>query len=89
MSNPYRNKLHYLITGINLGFQIDFDVVLKSATVNCSSAHEHPDIIDKYLSDEINVGRIFGLSPQPPLPNLYLIAAFVSFLRRANPTRGG
>ena len=59
ISYPDRSKVDYLITGLWEGFHIGFhadNVKLKSAIVNCPSANEHPEVIDKYVSDEIIAG---------------------------------
>ena len=62
ISHPDRSKVDYLITGLREGFHIGFhadNVKLNSATVNCPSANEHPEVIDKYVSDEIIAGPTY------------------------------
>ena len=90
ISYPDRSKVDYLITGRREGFHIGFhadNVKLKSATVNCPSANAHPEVIDTFLFDEINAGRIFGPTSTPPLPNLHLTVS-ASFLRKISQSRG-
>lgn len=73
-SHSNRSKVNYLITGLREGFRIGFHgdkIKLKSATVNCPSANEHPEVIDKYLFDEIQAGRVFGPIKQSPFPYLH------------------
>ena len=62
-AHPDRAKIDYLITGLRHGFRLGFHsdkVKLRSAKANCPSANDHPEVIDKYLSDEIQAGRVFG-----------------------------
>ena len=51
-----------LIEGISEGFRIGFDhsQKLRSAKRNMRSATEHPDIVQKYLCEEMQEGRVAG-----------------------------
>ena len=75
-AHPDRAKVDYLITGLRhggfrLGFHSD-KVKLRSAKANCPSANDHPEVIDKYLSNEIQAGRVFGPTKTPPFPYLHI-----------------
>ena len=63
--------MHGLRTGFRTGFHAD-KVNLKSAESNCSSAIAYPDVIDKYLADEIDARRVAGPFERPPFPNLHV-----------------
>ena len=57
----------YLLDGIKEGFRIGFDYTshsCTSASKNMRSAYEHPEPIDRYIEQEIAMGRIIG-----PLPD--------------------
>ena len=45
---------------------------LKRAGSNCPSAAEHPSVIDTYLANEVALGRVFGPTSTPSIPNLHI-----------------
>ena len=74
-AHPDRAKVDYLITGLRHGFRLGFHsdkVKLRSAKANCPSANDHSEVIDKYLSDEIQAGRVFEPTKTPPFPYLHI-----------------
>ena len=72
------------ITSIREGFHIGF----HADNVKCPSVNEHPEVINKYFSDEINAGRIFGPTSTPPLPNPHLSRFGFIPIRKISQTRG-
>ena len=72
--HPDQAKVAYVISGLCDGFHLGFhssSISLKSATSNMPSALLQPSIIDLYLQNELDKGRIAGPFPIPPLPNLH------------------
>ena len=57
---------------------------LKSATTNKPSAKQHPDVIDRYLANEVSLGRVAGPFTSPPLPNLH-ISSFGVIAKKGQP----
>ena len=61
--HPNRALVEFFIAGITEGFRIGFkeqSQPLKSAKRNLSCALQHPDTVQKYLTDEITLGRVAG-----------------------------
>ena len=72
---PNPSQAKYLVAGLRHGFRVGFhaeNIKLQSAARNCPSADEHPEIIDKYLNDEVAAGRVFGPTDSSPCPNLHI-----------------
>ena len=53
-----------------LGFQ--HSKKLKSAKSNKASANQHSEVIDRYLANEVSLGRVAGPFSSPPFPNLHV-----------------
>jgi hypothetical protein len=68
-NHPHRHKVNYVLQGISHGFSLGFDmpIRLKSVGRNKPSAYEHVDIIDAYLFNEVQQGRVAGPFALPPL----------------------
>ena len=51
-----------LTEGLGEGFRIGFNrrTLLKPALQNMQSAHEHPEVVDDYLTKECSLGRMLG-----------------------------
>ena len=60
--HPDRDFAAYICSGIRLGFRIGFvrGHSLKSASANMFSSVQHPDIIQEYISKELDLGRMLG-----------------------------
>ena len=74
-AHPDRSKVKFVTDGLRTGFRTGFHadkINLKSAETNCSSAIAHPNVIDKYLADEIDARRVAGPFEAPPFPNLHV-----------------
>ena len=79
-AHPDRSKVEFIVNGLRTGFRTGFhkDIIqLRSADTNCSSALAHPNVIDKYLADEIRARRVAGPFdtppfPTPPFPNVHV-----------------
>jgi hypothetical protein len=66
-------KRNYLIKGFREGFSIDNDVYHPNSDVNnLKTANDYPDIIDKKLQTEIDLGRLSGPHDEIPLENMVL-----------------
>ena len=65
--------MKYLLDGMKHSFRIGYNWAnpRKPAKCNMPSTHEHPEVIDKYIQKELNLGRIAGLfekgNLQPPV----------------------
>lgn len=71
--HPNQDQAHYVLQGILHGFRIGFDapVNLKQSKKNKPSAYQHPVVIDAYLNNEIQLGRVAGPFDSPPMPSLH------------------
>ena len=59
--HPDRQLVDYLIRGLRNGFRIGCNAsaqCLQSASTNMPSADLHPEVIDKYLQDELECNRL-------------------------------
>lgn len=73
--HPDQRLVDYVISGISSGFRLGFDpsaVSLKSAAQNMPSASLQPSVIDQYLLNELEKGRIAGPYSISPLPSLHV-----------------
>ena len=67
VEHPDRNLVEYLLQGLRGGFHVGCCASvqeLQSASNNMPSALRHPEVIDKYLRDELNSGRLVEV-PHP------------------------
>ena len=58
---PDKNFAAYILWGIESGFKIGFDpelVRLRSQTQNMCSALEQPEVVDKYIHDELQADQV-------------------------------
>ena len=60
--HPDRDFGSYICSGLRVGFRVGFvrGSPLKSATANMFSSFEHPDIIEEYISKQLELGRMLG-----------------------------
>jgi len=73
-NHPNQPQVAFVLDGLRNGFRLGFhhSRKLKSATTNKLSAKPHPDVIDRYLANEVSLGRVAGPFSSPPLPNLHI-----------------
>mgnify|MGYP002259925768 CR=1 FL=1 len=73
-NHPNQSQVAFVLDGLRYGFRLGFhhSRKLKSATTNKPSAKQHPDVIDRYLANEVSLGRVAGPFSSPPLPNLHI-----------------
>lgn len=66
--------MDFILHGIKEGFKLGFNssVSLKSAKKNKASAYQHPQVIDAYLLNEIQRGRVAGPFDSPPIAQLQI-----------------
>ena len=64
-SHPNRVSAEVLVEGLWTGVQIGHNPVhlCKRARTNCRSAHDHPEVIDRYLANELALRRVAGPFP--------------------------
>lgn len=63
----------WVLSGINNGFDIGVrEGQTKSAANNCQSSAKQPQVIDKYLADELEFRSISGPHALPPIPDLHV-----------------
>ena len=63
MRHPDREFVEYLLQGIREGFCIGFnyqECVCKPAEGNMKSASENPGVVEEYLANEREAGRLLG-----------------------------
>ena len=63
MRHPDREFVEYLLQGIQEGFCIGFncqEYVCKPVAGNMKSASENPGVVDDYLANEREAGRLLG-----------------------------
>ena len=73
--HPDQQKVDFVIAGLRQGFRVGFNasrVSLRAASGNMPSALLQPSVIDDYLRNELDMGRIAGPFRTPPLPNLHV-----------------
>lgn len=60
--HPDRQFAEYILRGISEGFKLGFnpDSKLRAASRNMPSAEEHPEVISKYITQEVKASRILG-----------------------------
>ena len=73
-NHPNQSQVAFVLDGLRYGFRLEFhhSRKLKSATTNKPSAKQHPDVIDRYLANEVSLGRVAGPFSSPPLSNLHI-----------------
>ena len=73
-NHPDASLVSYVLQGLEHGFRLGFNhtVQLKSAKKNKASSYQHSGIIDKYLANEVSLGRVAGPFDTPPIPNLHV-----------------
>jgi len=64
-SHPNQVWAEVLVEGLRTGVRIGHNPVhlCKRARTNCRSAHDHPEVIDRYLANELALGRVAGPFP--------------------------
>ena len=61
----------YIVHGFQFGFSISSLTVSSSDTCNnLHSAYQYPQVVNQKLSSEMDLGRIAGPFPAPPLPHM-------------------
>lgn len=65
-SHPDKAFVSYLLQGISNGFRIGFrrGSPLQSAKKNLQSVADHPQVVDSYLKEEMQTGRVLGPFPK-------------------------
>ena len=66
--------MKYILHGLHCGFRIGFQCTapLRSATCNMPSAREHPDVVQRYIDDELTKDRLLGPFAAGHLPSLHI-----------------
>ena len=65
----------YIMQGINHGFSIGFHedhISLRPSQCNSQSAYEHPQVVDRYLQTECELGRVLGPFAALPADALHI-----------------
>lgn len=61
--HPDREYAEYILRGIREGFRIGFEYENHahiSASSNMKSASQNPEVIDRYIANEVRLGRVIG-----------------------------
>ena len=66
--------MQYILQGLQCGFHIGFKrgSNLRAAKKNMFSAEEHPEVIQKYLQEECELGRVLGPFDLEELPGVHI-----------------
>jgi len=84
--HPDQAQVAYVLRGIRDGFQVGFRShhKLKQAKKNKESAINNPQVIDSYLNNEVQLGRVAGPYVAPPLAHLQ-VSSFGVIPKRGQP----
>ena len=66
-THPDRDFVAYILNGISKGFRIGYDYSNKArrATSNLLSASQNPEVVARYIQEEVSLGRVIGpLEPE-------------------------
>lgn len=66
-THPDKDFVTYILQGISKGFRIGYDYTRKSkgATSNLLSASQNPEVVTRYIQEEVALGRMLGpLEPE-------------------------
>ena len=70
VGHPSPDFVSYLLSGLREGFDIGYyGPEGGRISRNLLSAEQNPDLVDKYLQEEVKAGRICGPFDKPPLSN--------------------
>lgn len=86
-NHPDQQLRHFLIQGLQEGFRIGYGAPrdqLCSAKRNIPSAYEHPEVIDKYLATECQMGQVLGPLTSP-LPTPVHVSRFGVIPKKSQP----
>lgn len=75
LSYPDRELAHFFLQGLACGFRIGFkaeEVNLKSLRRNMQSALIHPEVVEAYIANEIQEGRVVGPFPVSTFPSAHI-----------------
>ena len=73
--HPNRDPVHLFLIGISQGFRIGYNyrtATCKPAKQNLPRAISHPEVVDKYLQIEVNLGRVVDPLPLDSLPATHI-----------------
>ena len=72
--HPDQHRVAFVLDGLRNGFRLGFQQSkqLKSAKSNKASANQHSEVIDRYLANEVSLGRVAGPFSSPPFPHLHV-----------------
>ena len=73
---PDKQFRDYIVRGIRYGFRIGFDhsraTNFTSKRRNMASAYEHTEVIESYLTNEVQLGHIFGPFERHAIPPVHV-----------------
>lgn len=67
LPHPDRQFVDYLLDGMKNGFRIGFNYLSKTRVTkrNMKSAYQHPEVVQRYIDNEVRLGRVRGpLQPE-------------------------
>ena len=70
-AHPDRQYCNYILRGLREGFRVGFRYQSHScarAKANMKSASENPEVVDRYIEREVELGRIIGPTDPKELP---------------------
>lgn len=62
LPHPDRQFVDYLLDGMKNGFRIGFNYLSKTRVTkrNMKSAYQHPEVVQRYIDNEVRLGRVRG-----------------------------
>ena len=73
--HPDKSLVGFFIAGISSGFRTGFNrpsAMLSSSRRNLNCALEHPDVVDRYLTEELSYHRLAGPFKPLDIPNAHI-----------------
>ena len=74
-SHPNQKLVQLFLNGLVQGFRIGFNNSINSlcsARKNLQGATFHPEVVDKYIEDEVALNRVYGPYPKSICPSVHI-----------------
>ena len=75
LDHPDTALIKFFVNGITQGFQLGFNSPLSSLTSahrNLGGALQHPDVVEEYITEEINQHRVISPLPKAAVPKAHI-----------------
>ena len=71
-NHPDPNTVAYVFRGLKESFYLGFEPSMHNLEICSHPPFMHPAVIDKYLQNEVGIGRVGGPFSTPPKSNLHI-----------------